>query len=94
MLLSGFFPQIVYTSLPELTNFTVEPCVALCWHCGSTRNSVESGAKIPLFTGRKFYITVYFFLTSRRHSPPLFKTQSLDARAFRARQFFRTLTGV
>ena len=28
MLLSGFFPQIVYTPLPELTNFTVKPCVA------------------------------------------------------------------
>jgi len=28
MLLSRFFPQIVYTPLPELTNFTVEPCVA------------------------------------------------------------------
>lgn len=26
MLPSGFFPQIVYTPLPELTNFTVEPC--------------------------------------------------------------------
>ena len=25
ILLSGFFPQIVYTPLPELTNFTVEP---------------------------------------------------------------------
>ena len=28
MWLSGFFPQTVYTPLPELTNFTVEPCVA------------------------------------------------------------------
>ena len=25
MLLSGFFPQIVYTPLRELTNFTMEP---------------------------------------------------------------------
>ena len=28
MLLSGFFPQIVYTPRPELTNFTLEPCAA------------------------------------------------------------------
>ena len=28
MSLSGFFPQLVYTPLPELTNFTVEPCAA------------------------------------------------------------------
>ena len=26
MLLAGFFPQVVYTPLRELTNFTVEPC--------------------------------------------------------------------
>ena len=74
MWLSGFFPQTVYTPLPELTNFTAEPCVARLWHCGSTRNSVESDAKIRLFTGRKFYMTVYFFLTWRRYSPPLFET--------------------
>lgn len=73
MLLSGFFPQIVYTPLPELTNFTVEPSHG-SWHCGSTRNFDESDAKIRLFTGRKFYLTVHFFLTWRRHSPPLFET--------------------
>ena len=94
MLLSGFFPQIVYTPLRGLTNFTVERYVARPWHCGSTREFPESNAKIRLFTERKFYMTVHFFLTSPQHSPPRFETESLYTRAVRARQFLRTLTGV
>ena len=61
---------------------------------GQRGNFEESDAKLRLFTRRKFYVTVYFFLTSRRHSPPFFETESLHARAFGARQFLRTLTGV
>ena len=95
MLLSGFFPQIVYTPLRGLTNFTVEPRVArLLALRVNAGNFKESDAKIRLFTGRKFYMTVHFFLTLRRHSPPFFETESLLARAFGARQFLRTLTGV
>jgi hypothetical protein len=36
-------------------------------------------------------MTVHFFLTSRRHSPPFFEAESLHVRALRARQSLRTL---
>jgi hypothetical protein len=69
MLLSGFFPQIVYTPLRGLTNFTVEPRVtrlsALPVNVGISK---ESDAKIRIVYRRKFYMTVHFFLTLRRHS--------------------------
>ena len=51
MLLSGFFPQIVYTPLRGLTNFTVEPRVArlsaLPVNVGISRNQMRKSDCLP-----------------------------------------------
>ena len=66
-----FFPRIVYTPPKALTNFTSQLRLASLFWCCLTRPRKldESDSKNSCRSfGRKFYISVHFFLSTRRLS--------------------------
>ena len=83
------FPRIVYTPPRELTNFTSQPRVASLFRCCLTgaeilMNPTRKNSSCSF--GRKFYIIVHFFLSTRRLSPLFFATEREKRSPFCDRQ--------
>ena len=85
MRLSGFFPANSLHAASRAYKFYVAAArgVALSMLFDSTQKFDESGSKNSGCSfGRKFYISVHFFLSTRRLSPLFFATQREKRSAF------------